>query len=98
MKSNCCSDLVLIFEKIFFLDGQEKSNFQNFSNKLKGSLELSLNYLNINLYEKILRIGFFLARLRFSGDHITIIYEKNCPGKIQKKFCRHKKFGYVIEL
>ena len=44
-----------------FSEGQEKSNFQKFSAKFCISLEGILNYLNINFYEKILKIGFFLA-------------------------------------
>ena len=51
----------MVVEKNTFLDGQEKSNFQFFLNKLKGSLDLFLNYLNINFHEKILKIEFFLA-------------------------------------
>ena len=47
-----------------FLDGQEKSNFQNFSTKFYMLFENILNYLNINFHEKILKIGFFLAKKR----------------------------------
>ena len=51
-------------KKYLFLDGQEKSNFQNFSNEFCISLEDVKNCLNINFYEKNLKIGFFLAKKR----------------------------------
>ena len=44
--------------------GHEKSNFQNYSNKICRSLEDIKNYLNINFHEKISTIGFFLAKNR----------------------------------
>ena len=47
-----------------FSEGQEKSNFQIFSTKFCISFEDILNYLNINFHEKILKIGFFLAKKR----------------------------------
>ena len=47
-----------------FLDGQEKSNFQNFLTKICMSLGGILDYLNINFRKKILKIGFFLAKIR----------------------------------
>ena len=45
-----------------FLDGQEKSNFQFFATKICRSFENILNYPNINCCEKILKIGFYLAK------------------------------------
>ena len=56
-------------EKITFLDGQEKSNFQNFSNKFCMSLEDVKNCLNLNFYENNLKIGFFLAKKRHAKKH-----------------------------
>ena len=52
----------IISEKIaLFQNFQNYQNFQNFSTKFCTSFEGILNYLNINFYEKILKIGFFLA-------------------------------------
>ena len=59
----------LSLKKSLFLDGQEKSNFLNFSTKFCRSLEDVLNYLNINFYEYISKIGFFLAKKRRANSH-----------------------------
>ena len=59
----------LSLKNSLFLDGQEKSNFQNFSTKFCRSLEDVINYLNINFYENISKIGFFLAKKRRANSH-----------------------------
>ena len=57
-------------KKYLSLNGQEKSNFQKFSTKFCISLEDVKNYLNINVYEKNLKIGFFLAKKRRPKTYI----------------------------
>ena len=71
-----------------FLNGQEKSNFQNFSNKFCISLDDVKNYLNILFYEKNLKIGFFLAKKRRPKKHFLKRNIEKSPifrwaGKIQ---------------
>ena len=43
---------MVVEKKLLFLDGQEKSNFQNFSNKFCRSLDIFLNKLKINFHEE----------------------------------------------
>ena len=68
-------DKILFFqlpaEKIPFLDGQEKSNFLNFSNKFCMSLEDVKNCLNLNFYDNKLKIGFFLAKKGHAKNHFS---------------------------
>ena len=75
-------------KKYLFLDGQEKSNFQNFSDKFCMSLEDVKNCQNINFYENNLKIGFFRAKKRRAKKHFFRWKVKKSPffrwpGKIQ---------------